>query len=226
MSVGAGREIRIGPSFDADRRRRTVTGQNAHIIAERQNLFTDPGEKEVAIASGQIPAADSAREEHIAAEQYPVRQTKKTKAPRTMTGHFEHTKSNTGKLRALCFRDQKIGLDRLNLPTESELLEKTAIGQKWNAVPVISDAASMLLFDPGGINHVIDMAVREQEQSNFVPGAGQPLRRILRGVDQNAVVRQEKTVRVEDAASEGFNAHANGWEKAHGMIRAAGSFVA
>jgi hypothetical protein len=54
---------------------------------------------------------------------------------------------------------------------------------------------------------VIDVAVRQQEQDDFMPAAREPIGGILRRIDQDAVLGQEKTIGVKDAAGKRFNAH-------------------
>jgi hypothetical protein len=52
----------VRPAFDPDRGCGPVAGQNGDIVAKREEFFPDPIEEQIAVAAGQIPPADAARE--------------------------------------------------------------------------------------------------------------------------------------------------------------------
>src|SRR6266536_4275156 len=53
----------VTAALRADRRSRTVAGQNRHVIAERQQLGLDPGDELIVAPIGKIGAADRAGEQ-------------------------------------------------------------------------------------------------------------------------------------------------------------------
>ncbi len=97
------------------------------------------------------------------------------------------------------------GLHGLDLPGEAELLEEVLLGHRGHRVRVADDAAAVLAHDPGAVPGVIDVAVGQQEGFHPVAGVGEPLGRLLRGVDENSRVRQKKAVRVKDTAGKSID---------------------
>src|SRR2546423_6016268 len=79
----------IRSSLGADCRRRSVTRQHGDVVAERIEFLPDPAKQQVAVATRQIPAADSAREQDIAANQQLLFPQIKTEAAGTMSRHFQ-----------------------------------------------------------------------------------------------------------------------------------------
>ena len=78
----------IRSSLGADCRRGSVTRQHGDVVAERIEFLLDPAKQQVAVATRQIPAADSAREKDIAADQQLLFLRIKTDAAWTMSRHF------------------------------------------------------------------------------------------------------------------------------------------
>jgi hypothetical protein len=72
---------------------------------------------------------------------------------------------------------------------------------------MVADLAAVLALDPRGVEDVVNMPVRDQKKGDFVAFGSEPFGSFLRGIDQNAVLLQEKTICVEDAAGESLDAH-------------------
>jgi hypothetical protein len=58
----------IRAAFVANRRGGSVTRQDGNVVAEREKFVPDPVEKQITIAAGQIPSADAAGEQDVAAD--------------------------------------------------------------------------------------------------------------------------------------------------------------
>ena len=72
-------------------------------------------EQKIDISARQIPPADAAGKEHIAADEQIVFARKEAKAAWTVTGHFEHLKLRAKKISSRRFFDKKIRLRRFYL---------------------------------------------------------------------------------------------------------------
>jgi hypothetical protein len=48
---------------------------------------------------------------------------------------------------------------------------------------MIADLASVFALDACGIDHMVDVSVREQQQPDFSSAAGEPISGILRRID-------------------------------------------
>jgi hypothetical protein len=59
---------RVGSALAADRCRRSMAWQNDDVVAEREQLRLDAAKQQIAVASREIPAANAAGEEDIAAD--------------------------------------------------------------------------------------------------------------------------------------------------------------
>src|SRR5438270_12273648 len=94
--------------------------KHGDIVAERKQFRLDPTEEQVAIALRQIPAADAAREQNIAANQQVIFPGKEAEASRTMPGHFEYLHLEAKKIAPRRRFDQKIRLDRFDFQFEAK----------------------------------------------------------------------------------------------------------
>src|SRR6266446_9044038 len=79
----------IRPPLSADRGRRPVTRQDRDVVAERIELLLEPAKQEIAVAPRQIPAADTACEKDVAADEQLFLRRIKTEAAGAMAGHFQ-----------------------------------------------------------------------------------------------------------------------------------------
>ena len=70
--------------------------------------------QKIDISARQIPPADSAGKENVAANEHLIFARVKTKTPRTMTGNFQHLKLEAEKIAPRRFFDKEIGLGRLD----------------------------------------------------------------------------------------------------------------
>src|SRR5437588_6225647 len=98
-------------------------------------------EEQVAIALWQIPAADAAREQNIAADQQIIFSRKKAEASRTMPGHFEHLHFEAEKIAGRRRFDQEIRLDRFDFQFEAKPAKEIAIRNHRRGFGMTADLA-------------------------------------------------------------------------------------
>lgn len=154
----------IRPAFGADLRRWSVTGEHGDIVAEREYFFLYPFEQKIDISSRQIPAADTAGKEHVAADEQFIFARKETKTAGTMTWDFEHLHFKPEKTSCWCFFDQQVGLHRFDFQLESEVAKEFRIGNHRHGFRMTTDLAIEAAFDFGDIRNVIEVPVREKQQ--------------------------------------------------------------
>ncbi len=179
-----------------------MAGQDGDIIAERKELFVDPANEQIAIASRQVPTSDAPGEKNVSSEEGVFVFPEEAKAAGTVPRHFEDSELQSLQSDRFRLSEKAICRDRLNLPAKAEALKKSWLGQHGSRFLVIGDLAAVFALNPGSIDDVIDMAVRKEKHFDSVSSARQPLRGILRCIDKNASDGDKKTVRVKDAAGE------------------------
>ena len=124
-----------------------------------------------------------------------------------MARHEEHLEIHAFDNLRRGFVDEIIRRDRLDLPHEPELFEEVRLAEHRGAFPVKGDLAAVLALDPRRVPHVVDVAMREEQRFHTLPARGEPARRVLRRVDEDARGGEEEAVRVEDAAGESVDFH-------------------
>ncbi len=190
-----------------DGRRGTVPRKDLHIVPQREELCANPGKEQVLVASGQVPASHTAGKQHVPAKDQPLGTGKKAEASRAMPGHFEHLEFHASELAGGRFGDHQLRHERLDIEREPEPAEEIRLGDHRDRVRMAADLAAVLAADAGGVPDVIDMAVGEQEEADVVSLPGQPAGGVLRGVDQDAALREVKAVRVEHPAGKAVYDH-------------------
>src|SRR4051812_3178613 len=105
-----------------------MTGQHGYIVAERVELVFDSLEEQVAVAAGQIPAADTAGKQNVAADQQFIFPQKETETAGAMPGNFENFHLQPEEIASRRRLDQEIGFDRFDLELESGASKKLRIG--------------------------------------------------------------------------------------------------
>ena len=124
-----------------------------------------------------------------------------------MPWHKEYLKINIIQNLRRGFIEQEVGGDRLHIELEAEVPEKFRVGHHRERFTVVGDLAPMLALDAGGVEDVVHMPVREQQERDFVSLGREPLRRALRGIDEDTVLFKEEAICVKGAAGEGSDAH-------------------
>jgi hypothetical protein len=114
----------VCPTLGADGGRGTMTGHHLHMIAQRQEFVANPGEEKIPIAARQIPSTDPARKKNVAAEEHRCCRWLKNRGCRDNAGHLEDPKSHALEIDRFGLSNEKICGHRLNLPAETEPLEK------------------------------------------------------------------------------------------------------
>ena len=109
-----------------------VAGQDGDVLAQWIELFPNAGKEQLAVAAGQVPAADPAGKQDVAADQQLVLAGEKTEAAGAMAGHFEHLEVHPEKIAGRRRLDQEVGLDRLDLEAEA-VVAKEIRGRKSSA---------------------------------------------------------------------------------------------
>ena len=127
-----------------------------------------------------------------------------------MAGDFEDLKIDATEVAIRCFGDRKVRDKRFDIEGEAETAKELGIGDHGDGIRMAADGASVVALDAGGVPNVIDVAVGEEEKANFVAFVREPIGTFLRGVDENAVVGQEKAVGFEHPAGEASDHHSGG----------------
>ncbi len=167
-------EKRVGRFLDADPRGGAVSGENRGFVWKCEQLGSDSGEEEVAVPSGQVPAADAAREEDIASENEVVFWEMKAEAAGAVARDFQDVEIEVLEGDGRGGFEGEPGLDGIDVPGEAEPAEELGVGDHGEGVWVVGDAAAVLALDFGGVPDVVDVAVGEQEQVDLVVLAVQP----------------------------------------------------
>jgi hypothetical protein len=200
---------RIRSALGADSRRRSVTRQNSHVVAERIKLLLDPAEEKVAVAAWQVPAAHPARKENVPANEQLPADRMKTKASGTMSWHFQDLELESEKLSRRCCLDQEIRLDRLDLQLVAEAAKELRVGDHWGSFGMAADRASELAFNFSHVRDVIEMSVGKKEELRGLALGGEPFAGAVRGVEQDRSLGRvdQVAVRLEDSAAERLVSH-------------------
>jgi len=179
-----------------------VTRKNGDVVPQRIDLFADPAEEEVAIASGKVPAAHTTREKDVSAKQHPFGFPEETEAARAVARNVEYLEVEPTQVAGRRFINQKAIADRFNLPAKPVILEKVGLGHHRKSVGVVPDRTGVFALDARGVPNMVDMPVGQEEQRHTVASFAQPFGGILWRVDQDTRAGQEKAVRVKDTAGE------------------------
>ena len=200
---------RIRAALHPNRRRRTVTGQDGDVVAEREKFLPDPVKQQIAIATGQIPSADAAGEQNVAADQQFIFSGKETKTARAMTRNFQNFHFEPEEIAGGSRFDQEIGFDRFDLELKADAAEKFRVGNHRDGFGMATDRATEPVLDFRQVGNVIEMAVGQEEQLRGYAFGGEPIAGAIGSVEENRSLRgfEEITVRLEDAATKGFVSH-------------------
>ena len=125
-----------------------------------------PCEEEIAISARQIPPADAAGEENIAADEELLRLQIKAETAWRMAGHFEDLELQAEKVAFRCRLDQQIRLRRFDIETKPELPEEGGVGDHRDGVRVTSDLAAEAAFDFRHVGHVVVVTMGEQTEAS------------------------------------------------------------
>ena len=135
------------------------------------------------VAARKISAADASSEEDVAAVEEVGRFLQEADMARAVAGDMEDLEIDTFDDLRWGFLGEKVGLDRLNFPIESEFLEEIGFGHKGRGVRVITDFASMLALNAGSIPNMVDVAVGKEKGFDGIPLIAEPFCDVLGGID-------------------------------------------
>jgi hypothetical protein len=160
-----------------------VSGENNRFIRERKNLLADAPEKQLGIAAGQIPSADSAAEEHVAANQQIVSSRIEAKAARAMSGHLEDIQLPAQEILRPPLTQSSVDLNGREPDGKALPDEKILLGNHGDGLGVAKHGTRMPRTNGGSIRDVIPMPVGKNEQSD--PLIGEGFVRTFRGVEKH-----------------------------------------
>ena len=184
-----------------------MAGEDAHVVAERPEFFADPAEQQIMIAEREIRPADASGKKHIASEEDAFLFVEEAQAAGAVAGDEEDLELQALDREAGRFLDEKIGGDGLDFPVHVEAFEEARLGEHFDAIGMIADSAPVLAADGGGVPHVINVRVREEQGAHAMAAIFQPGGGGLRGINEDAVGGQEEAVRVEESAGVNVNFH-------------------
>ena len=184
-----------------------MAGEDFDVVAEGEEFGFDAGEKEVAVATREVPAAYAAGEEDVATEYEVVGAREETEAAGAVAGDLEDLEIVATEGAGGGFGDHEIGGECLDLKGETETAEELGIGDHGDGLGVAADGAGVLAVDAGGIPDVINVAVGEEEEADLVSAFREPIGGLLGGVDEDACLRQEEAIRLEHSAGEAVDGH-------------------
>src|SRR4051794_1419763 len=122
-----------------------------------------------------------------------------------MAGHEQHLESDTVEIQRIRLLDEKVRRNQLYIPVEPELPEEPRLGEHFLAVAVVAYQAAVFALDSGGIPHVVDVAVREQQRADFVTALREPSGGVLRRIDEDSRRRKEEAICVKNTTGEEVN---------------------
>jgi hypothetical protein len=196
------RNVGIALLFDANFGGRTVTRKDGDVVIEGPELFTDPAEEKVMIAARQVSAADAASEEDVSTIEKVGRLLQEADVTGAVSWDVENLEVDSLDHSGRGFLGKEVRLNGLDFPIKAELFEEVGLGDESGRVGVITDFASVIALDAGGIPNVVDVAVGQEESFHVVTLGLKPFGGVLRRIDQNAGFEQKEAVRVKDAARE------------------------
>ena len=126
-----------------------------------------------------------------------------------MARNFQNLKIGAEKISIWLFFDQKIRFHRFDLELEPKIAKKFAIGNHRHGERVTPDGTAELALDPGNILHMIDMPVRQEQESGMGVQRTQPFASALGRVEKNrALWRFEQiAIRFKNAAAKALVIH-------------------
>jgi len=183
--------------------------QHDDIVAQRIELFFYSLKEQIAIATRQIPATNSARKQNVAADQQFVFSRKETQAARAMTRHFQDFHLQSEKIADRRGSDQEIGLDRFDLQLKPQAAKEFRIGNHRSRLRMTANGTTELLPDLRDVRDVIEMAVSQQKEFRRQAFGDQPIASAVWRVKENGAFRRfdQITVRLEDSAAKGLVTH-------------------
>src|SRR5687768_15054466 len=155
---------RIGPALRADCCRRSVPREDGDLISERIKLLLDPLKQQIAITPRQVPAAHSAGEQNIPANEEFIFARKEAEAPRAMAGHFQHLQLESEKILGWCGRNQEVGIDRLDFQFKPKAAKELRVRNHRRRIRVAPEPTAEPPFDLRQIRNVVEMSMGKEEQ--------------------------------------------------------------
>jgi hypothetical protein len=171
-----------------------------------------PAKQQIGVAAGQIPPANAAGEENVAANQQLIFAREKTKTPRTVARNFQHFEFEAEKVPGRHFFDKDIRLSWFDLQLEAKAPKKFAVGNHRSSFGMTANLATKALFNLGNVLDVINMSVGEEQQFEIDPTRINPVASAIGRIEQNPPLGRvnQVTVRLENAAAKGFVSHERG----------------
>lgn len=206
-SVGSISQKRIRVLLLADRCLRAVTRQDNGIIGQSEQFFAYSAQKQIAIASGQIPSPDPSPEQDIASDQDAFPGRVETQASGAMARDFEHIDFPTEQSLVPALPQNFINRDRLEAERKPLPHEKIRIAHHGNRLLVTDNGTIVAGAHSRGISHVIPMPVRQNKQPDFLATKRFicPLGRVEE--NQTALSWRSETVGGVRAAGKSFELH-------------------
>ena len=160
------------------------------------------------VAAGEISATDAAGKKDVAAVEEVGRFLQEANVAGAVSGDMEDLEINAFDDLGGGFVGEKVGLDWVDFPIETELFKEIGLCDEGGGVRMITDFAFMLALDAGGVPDMVDMAMGEEEGVDGISLIAEPFGGVLRCIHQDAGPRKKEAIRVEDAAGEGVEIHA------------------
>jgi hypothetical protein len=179
-----------------------MTGQDGHVVSKREDFLSNAPEKQVAIATWEVPSSNSAGEEHISAEENVLRLPEKAEVSRRVSWNVQDLELQTLQRGAFGLIEMHSVLYRFNFPAEAKLPEEVLLSDHRHGFRMIRYFAGVLSLDPRRIPDVIDVTMGQKHQFYVVTAPLEPFGRVLWGVDQDVWPRQKEAVGVKDSTSE------------------------
>jgi len=154
---------RIRHSFGADFRRRAVTGQHGHVVAEWEKFLPNSVKQKIDISAGQVPSSDAAGEEDIATNEQIILGRKETKTAGTMPRDFENPKFRSDKISSRRFFDEEIRFCWFDFQFKAEVPKKFPVRNHRGGRGMTANLAFEAMFDFCDVLNVVDVAVSKQQ---------------------------------------------------------------
>lgn len=191
-------------AFPADRGSGSVTREHSDGILQGKQFLSNSLQEQVFVTSREIPAPNALAEKNVSPNDCVFPQKMNTQAARTVTGNIVNTHGSAEQICGPIFVQQEVSLERLNLQLKSPSPKELAILHHGCGLRVHPGLAAMSLDDCCSVSHVIKMGVGDYQEIHFFLREG--LICLLGSVEKDSASGSfvVETIRVEDAASEGF----------------------